>query len=220
MFAGLSSSSGQDHSRPELYEEVKLYTNAREREKYDNLAELYAVINTLQSLEKMYIKDVVPPKEYTAWCSKLLVQYKAAFKLVQCDEYPSVENFVKKYKLDCPAALERIREDRPITIKDDKGNTSKCIADIVSLFITVMDKLRLGINANDELQPDLKDLHDNMTRLSLIPQDFEGRVKVREWIQTLEGMTADETLSETQVRQMIFDLESAYNAFNRLLQHT
>ena len=51
-------------------------------------------------------------------------------------------------------------------------------------------------------------------------QDFEGRTKVQEWISTFEGMTADETLSETQVRQMIFDLESAYNAFNRLLQHT
>jgi hypothetical protein len=38
-------------------------------------------------------------------------------------------------QLDCPAALERIKEDRPITIKDDKGNTSKCIADIVSVSI-------------------------------------------------------------------------------------
>lgn len=33
-----------------------------------------------------------------------------------------------------------------------------------------MDKLRLGINANDELQPDLKDLMENMTRLSVLPQ--------------------------------------------------
>ena len=33
-----------------------------------------------------------------------------------------------------------------------------------------MDKLRLGINANDELQPDLKDLQENMNRLSMIPQ--------------------------------------------------
>jgi hypothetical protein len=40
-------------------------------------------------------------------------------------------------QLDCPAALERIKEDRPITIKDDKGNTSKCIADIVSVSTSV-----------------------------------------------------------------------------------
>ena len=70
--------------RPELYEEVKLYKNAREREKYDNQADLYAVVNTLQHLEKAYIRDCVTPKEYTAACSKLLVQYRAAFKQVQC----------------------------------------------------------------------------------------------------------------------------------------
>ena len=56
-------------------------------------------------------------KEYTANCKKLLVQYKAAFKQVQGDEFPTVEKFMKKYRLDCPAALERIKEDRPITIK-------------------------------------------------------------------------------------------------------
>ncbi|KAF4805627.1 hypothetical protein TURU_000330 [Turdus rufiventris] len=48
--------------------------------------------------------------------------------------------------------MERIREDRPITIKDDKGNLNRCIADIVSLFITVMDKLRLEIRAMDEVR--------------------------------------------------------------------
>lgn len=35
--------------------------------------------------------------------------------------------------MNCTAALERVKDDRPITIKDDKGNTSKCIADIVSV---------------------------------------------------------------------------------------
>lgn len=71
--------------RPELYEEVKLYKNAREREKHDNQADLYAVVNTLQHLEKAYIRDCVTPKEYTAACSKLLVQYRAAFKQVRIE---------------------------------------------------------------------------------------------------------------------------------------
>lgn len=48
--------------RPELMEEIKLYRNPREREKLDNLAELFAVINTLQCLEKAYIKDSVQAK--------------------------------------------------------------------------------------------------------------------------------------------------------------
>lgn len=206
--------------RPELLQEVKLYSNAREREKFDNMADLFAVINTLQLLEKAYIKDAVTPKEYTAACSKLLVQYKAAFKQVQSADFPTVEAFTKVYRLDCPAALERIREDRPITIKDDAGNTSKSIADIVMLFITAMDKLRLQIRAMDEIHPDLRDLELTMDRLSILPEDFEGKVAVRKWLKTLSEMRAHDELSEEQVRQMLFDIEQSYNAFNRLLQHT
>lgn len=203
--------------QPELYEEVKLFRHAREREKYDNMADLFALVSTLQNLEKAYIRDCVTPQEYTAACSKLLVQFKIAFKLIQGEEFPSVETFVKKYRLDCPAALERIREDRPITIRDDKGNTSKCIADIVSLFITIMDKLRLGIKAMDELHPELRDLVDTMNRLSMIPENFDGKSKVKSWLESLNSMQASDELSEDQVRQFLFDLESSYSSFNNLL---
>lgn len=204
-------------NRPELYEEVKLYRNAREREKYDNQADLFALITTLQNLEKAYIWDATTPQEYTAACSKLLVQYKVAFRQVKSDELPTVDAFVKKFRLDCPAALERIKEDRPITIKDDKGNTSKCIADIVSLFITIMDKLRLKIKTMDELHFELKDLLDTMHRLSLIPEDFEAKKKVESWLATLNEMQASDELTDSQVRQFLFDLESSYADFNKLL---
>ncbi|KAJ8677156.1 hypothetical protein QAD02_012943 [Eretmocerus hayati] len=73
--------------------------------------------------------------------------------------------------------------NRPITIKDDKGNTSECIADIVPLFIILMDKLRLEIKATDQLHPDLRDLMDTMNRLSILPSDFDGKLKVPEWLQ-------------------------------------
>ncbi|XP_043667184.1 uncharacterized protein LOC122628700 isoform X2 [Vespula pensylvanica] len=215
---GTIMSVAQD--RPELYEEVKLYKNAREREKHDNQADLYAVVNTLQHLEKAYIRDCVTPKEYTAACSKLLVQYRAAFKQVQSDQFPTIDAFARAFRLDCPAALERIKEDRPITIKDDKGNTSKCIADIVSLFITLMDKLRLEIKAMDQLHPDLRDLMDTMNRLSILSSDFNGKEKIAEWLQTLNNMSASDELSDTQVRQLIFDLETSYNAFNKILHNS
>lgn len=136
---------------------------------------------------------------------------------MQNDEFPTIDAFVRKFRLDCPAALERIKEDRPITIRDDKGNTSKCIADIVSLFITLMDKLRLEIKAMDELHPELRDLVDTINRLSLIPEGFEGKIKVTNWLQTLNAMQASDELTEGQVRQLLFDLESSYAAFNNLL---
>ena len=39
--------------------------------RYDNMADLYAIINTLQNLEKAYIRDCVTSKEYTAAYPKL-----------------------------------------------------------------------------------------------------------------------------------------------------
>ncbi|NWW82830.1 VPS28 protein, partial [Climacteris rufus] len=166
---------------PPFPQEVKLYKNAREREKYDNMAELFAVVKTLQALEKAYIKDCVSPNEYTAACSRLLVQFKAALKQVQGAEISSIDDFCRRFRLDCPLAMERIKEDRPITIKDDKGNLNRCIADIVSLFITVMDKLRLEIRAMDEITGNLRELMETMNRMSHLPPDFEGRQKVNQW---------------------------------------
>lgn len=202
---------------PELFDEVKLYRHARERERYDNMADLYALISTLQHLEKAYIWDCITPKEYTAACSKYLVQYKVAFKQVQSDEFPNIESFVRRFRLDCPAALERIREDRPITIKDDKGNINKFIADIVSLFITLMDKLRLDIKATDEIHPDVRDLVDNINRLSLIPENWDGKDRVGNWLNIFASMQASDELSEIQVRQLLFDLETSYASFSNLL---
>ncbi|XP_050355967.1 vacuolar protein sorting-associated protein 28 homolog [Nymphalis io] len=204
-------------TRPELYEEVKLYRNAREREKHDNMAELYAVVSTLQHLEKAYMRDCVRAQEYTAACSRLLVQYRVAFKQVQGDEFPTIESFVTKFRLDCPAALERIRENKPNLIKDDKGNTNKYIAEIVSLYITLMDKLRLELRAMDMIQPELRDLKDTMDRLAMLPEDFEGKLKVQEWLDKLTEMSASDELSESQVRQLVFDLETSYGAFNKFL---
>ena len=154
---------------------------------------------------------------------------------MQGEEFPTVEAFMAKYRLDAPAAVERIKEDRPITIKDDKGNTSKLIAEIVALFITTMDKLKLDIRSMDDLHADLKDLGDNLGRLSLLPPGWGGRSKIVGWLKVLATMLvwkiifslmiltilmfsqASDDLDEVQARQLSFDLESAYNDFNKIL---
>ena len=100
----------------------------------------------------------------------------------------SRHNIIFVCRLDAPAALERIKEDRPITIKDDKGNTSKIIAEIVALFITAMDKLKLDIRSMDELHGDMKDLNDSLGRLSLLPPGWGGKTKIAHWLEVLSGM--------------------------------
>lgn len=61
---------------------------------------------------------------------------------------------------------------------------------------------------------------DTMNSLSSLPEDFDGKVKVNHWYETLSSMKASDELTDEQVRQMLFDLEQAYNSFNRSLQHT
>uniref|UniRef100_H3B068 Vacuolar protein sorting-associated protein 28 homolog n=1 Tax=Latimeria chalumnae TaxID=7897 RepID=H3B068_LATCH len=180
MFHGIPASPaiGAPANKPELYEEVKLYKNAREREKYDNMAELFAVIKTLQALEKAYIKDCVSPNEKKKNC---IIIYES--RLRACKELGVLDVYeeLKTTSLDCPLAMERIKEDRPITIKDDKGNLNRCISFFSQLFITVMDKLRLEIRAMDEIQPDLRELMETMNRMSNMPPDFEAKDKVNRW---------------------------------------
>jgi len=197
-------------------EEVRLYESSGERERLDNLSELYAVIIALENLEKILGRDYISPKEYTAECSKLLTQFKVTLKLLPGLDF---QDFLKKYKVNCPAALERIQQDRPTTVKgDDQSNST--IAEIVALFITLQDQLKLNIRAVDELFPILTDLRHAMETLSYLPSDFDGRSKVIIWHQKLNGMSASEEIADEVARQMVFELETAYNSFVRFLRNT
>ena len=42
-----------------LYQEVRLYTNASQREAFDNRAELYSIIKTIQELEVNWASSVL-----------------------------------------------------------------------------------------------------------------------------------------------------------------
>ncbi|XP_063726417.1 vacuolar protein sorting-associated protein 28 homolog [Symsagittifera roscoffensis] len=208
-----------NQSRPELMEEVKLHDSPKERAHYDNLADLYAVINTLQCLERAYIRDCVKTNEYEAACNKLLAQYKTAFRLVQSSEFPDVDSFVKKYRLDCVAALERIKDDQPVKVRSEKtGNSNKCIADIVSLFITTSDCLKLERRAKDDIYPLVREICDALSSMTSLPANFEAKTKMNEWLKTLGEMSVSDELSDDQTRQLTFDLDVSYNAFIRTLK--
>lgn len=206
--------TGSDNAK--LDQEVKLYNNSREREEYDNRANLFSIIQTIQALEIAYIKDAVSPKDYHQACLKLLEQSKAALGLVK-QSFNGVDEFVKRYHMECPAALQRIRDGKPLAIHEENRNESRLIADVVSMFLTLLDRLRLDIMANDQLQPDVKDLLDAMDKMRSLPKDFEGRKAVQRWLDVLKDMSASDELTADQARQMVFDVEGAYNDFNKFL---
>uniref|UniRef100_A0AC34GCH0 Vacuolar protein sorting-associated protein 28 homolog n=1 Tax=Panagrolaimus sp. ES5 TaxID=591445 RepID=A0AC34GCH0_9BILA len=204
-----------DYRDSRFLQEVRLYDSGAEREKLDNMSELYAVIMSLENLEKVFARDYISPREYTAECSKLLTQYKVTMKLLPGLD---LESFIQKYNVNCPAAKARIKEDRPTTVREDQGNA--LIAEIVSLFITLLDMVKLNIRAVDEIYPTLHDLNDSVNGLSTLPSDFDAKIKIKFWHDKLKGMTASEEISDDVARQMVFEIETAYNSFVRFLKNT
>ena len=62
-----------------------------------------------------------------------------------------------------------------------QGNQLKCIADIVELFITSLDQLKLNIRAVDELFPNVNELFVSINAMSTLPDDHDAKVKVKGW---------------------------------------
>ncbi|KAF9431223.1 hypothetical protein BGZ76_000504 [Entomortierella beljakovae] len=200
-----------------LDEEIKLTTNNRERAQMDNMADLYSIIVVLQHLETAYIRSAIT---HTEACSQLIAQFKTASNLLG-DVVPDLESFTKEYNLDCPAAVKRLKIGVPATVEFGDGvsneanghRTAKYVAETVQNYITVVDALKLGMTAVDQIHPLLADLMQSLNNVRSLPADFEGRAKLREWLIKLNGMRASEELSGDEKRQLEFDLESNYTTF-------
>ncbi|RVX08622.1 Vacuolar protein sorting-associated protein 28-like 2 [Vitis vinifera] len=160
---------------------------------YENFAELYAIIKATEKLEKAYVRDIISSAEYEP-------------------EYT--------YKMDCPAAINRlVTSGVPATVEHRSAaaasatTSAAVVAECVQNFITAMDSLKLNMVAVDQVHPLLSDLFASLNKLSILPPDYEGKTKMKEWIGRLSKMGAADELTEQQARQLHFDLESSYNSF-------
>ncbi|GJE90759.1 vacuolar protein sorting-associated protein 28 [Phanerochaete sordida] len=201
-----------------LDEEARLYSTNAERERYESLATLFGIVVALDYLERAYVRDSVTAAEYSPACTRLLSQYMTMLKLVGSD-VPSIEEFMSRYRMDCPAALHRLKVGVPATVEHSSEagpETGKWIAETTQGFITFMDALKLNMRAKDQLHPILQELVTGYARFKG-SKDWEGRSKLVAWLITLNGMKASEELTNEQIRQLSFDIEHAYNEFFRSL---
>ncbi|KDQ24643.1 hypothetical protein PLEOSDRAFT_1078706 [Pleurotus ostreatus PC15] len=201
-----------------LDEEARLYSTNSEREKYNLQATLFGIIVALDYLERAYVRDSITAAEYSPACTRLLSQYKTMLKLVG-DDVPSTEEFMKRYHMDNPAALHRVKVGVPATVEHSSEagpETAKWVAETTQNFITFMDALKLRLRAKDQLHPMLQELVTSYARFKG-SKDWEGRSKMVGWLITLNGMKASEEITEDQARQLSFDIEHAYAEFFRSL---
>ena len=146
-------------------------------------------------------------------------------------EAADLERFTSEYRLDreCPLGVQRLlRAGIPATVEHGAagrggaggaggGSSAAHVAEAVQHFITIMDSLKLNMVAADQVYPLLSDLLQSLNQLRLGGPSgagaLAGPARVREWVATVHGMRAAEELSADQVRQLLFDLDSAYTEF-------
>lgn len=159
---------------------------------YDQFAELFAIITATEKLEKAYVRDIVAPPDYESECQNLIAQFKTLSSTLK-DIAPSIEHLIDTHKMDCPAAINRlVTSGVPASVEH-----RAVAATSAAVVVVCVHSLKLK----------MRDLSASLNKLSILPPDFEGTVKMREWVSRLSKKGAAEELTELQ------DLESSYSLF-------
>eukprot|EP00300_Choanocystis_sp_HF-7_P005650 c14194_g1_i1.p1 GENE.c14194_g1_i1~~c14194_g1_i1.p1 ORF type:complete len:264 (-),score=37.93 c14194_g1_i1:603-1394(-) len=165
-------------------EEVRLGRSQEEREKIELLSNYYAIINSLEYLERAFMDDVATDK-YSAVCSKLLTQYRVAAEALGPEA--NLDSFMATYGLQCPLAVKRIRSGVDATVEhggataEDLGQQSQRILETATSFVTCLDMFAMGAFSVDEMTPRLTEVLTGLNSIASLPPTFEGKVKTKEW---------------------------------------
>ncbi|PWN25231.1 vacuolar protein sorting-associated, partial [Jaminaea rosea] len=224
------------------YIEASLYTTSASREKWDACANLYSLLVSLDALERAYISShAVDEQRYAPQCTRLLAQIKTSVKLVTASgasaggEGPppvaDVDEFMAVWGLNLPLTSHRLSLGIPATLEHPGGgggggaDRAKNVAETTQAFITLMDALKLNLRAKDQLHPLLGEAVSCWNRLGGGGGQGSGddsglggrREKLVGWLITLNQLRASDEIDEDQARQMLFDVEGAYQAWFRSL---
>lgn len=129
--------------------------------------------------------------------------------------------------MEVPRATERIRIGLPSTVtapshnaatnsNNTGGSNGTLVLEATQDFITFMDALKLGLLSKDQLHPLLSDLIQSVNKVAKV--EFEGRSKIIQWLITLNQLKkATEEVTEEQARELMLDINVAYEGFKSTL---
>eukprot|EP01130_Rhizamoeba_saxonica_P013321 TRINITY_DN5681_c0_g1_i1.p1 TRINITY_DN5681_c0_g1~~TRINITY_DN5681_c0_g1_i1.p1 ORF type:complete len:222 (-),score=42.15 TRINITY_DN5681_c0_g1_i1:19-684(-) len=210
---GLTKSMMQTGGYPSR--KIRLASNNREKEIFDEKANLYSIIKTTNALEKAYSNDAISIDEYQSECSKLIGQFHTAKRITGINSAEEIKKFMNEYSLVCRAAEFRLLEVGIPDVGKNMAGDARIVSEVVAHFITLMDSLKLNMVAIDEIQPLFSQLMESLSRCS--SSNFEDSGRLQNWLITLNSMKATDELNTDQSRQMLLDLENAYTSFHNSL---
>eukprot|EP01041_Mallomonas_annulata_P005085 gene5085-10177_t len=208
-----TSLSPAQKKRPKM-KAIQLFESSKDKQRYEELADLFSVIKATEVLEVLYGRGELPHADYQRECIALIRQYQMIEKaLISRNWITSTESFMNEYGIQCPRAYVRLVREGTAVDKEEKG-AKVLVLDTVQSFIGAKDALDLNERAVDRVQPYISDIMNNLRRMTSfgLPADFIGIIKISEWLQKINLMKAHEDLSEDDARQLLHDLDTSYSA--------
>lgn len=228
---------------------------------YDSLAEIYSIVTVLEMVEKSFLKDYITDKEkYTSTTLRLINQYHMLVKGFSdmeeskrevldgllagrnADNSNLLDVIVKKFHIDAPLAVSRLKLGIPATIEHlhtsvegahhatnaktplSAQNSARLVAEATGNFITCIDAVKLNYKTKDQLHPLLSDLivslnelvtktHEGAEEEDFKPIDFQGKSKLVNWLIKLNNLQNNDELGLAECDQFLADLDTAYKGF-------
>lgn len=202
-------------------QQIKLYNNATERKQWDQLANLFSLIKTIDSVEQAWQNDFIDQLSYENTIRKLLSQLKTQ-QTALASSIPDLNRFIQDFSISANYAAPRIAAGVPATEEHritPEASVSYLYAQIVQHFITAMDAIKLGMVTIDQILPLMNDLKNDFDKLAALKFNLsKSLLKLISWKNTMSERDAAEEITESEARQLSLDLDTAYSEFMGELQ--
>lgn len=185
----------------------------------EDLANLYSVIRTVDTLERAFTNGTVESGEYEKNINQLMTQFNV-IKTALKEEYPDIEKFIDEYDMDVAFAKARLFGTQVAATRIYHGSDSSKqevihILEAGQHFVTLVDCLKLDLVHVDDILPLLRDLSESLSSITSISADSEVKQTVASWLTKLGQMKASDKLESDDTRQMSLDLDTAYSSFHK-----
>jgi len=135
--------------RDNLSRKVKLWNDKRGRNEYERLANLYALIRSVERLETAYVNSAAHAGAYEAACSELITKYKT-LRNALVDAVPDVHRFMTTYSIQFATARHRLQIGMPATVEHrvvhlGEPPSAVSVAECVHNYIGLIDTLKLNM---------------------------------------------------------------------------
>eukprot|EP00405_Crypthecodinium_cohnii_P013774 CAMPEP_0206459504 /NCGR_PEP_ID=MMETSP0324_2-20121206/24210_1 /ASSEMBLY_ACC=CAM_ASM_000836 /TAXON_ID=2866 /ORGANISM="Crypthecodinium cohnii, Strain Seligo" /LENGTH=304 /DNA_ID=CAMNT_0053931057 /DNA_START=104 /DNA_END=1018 /DNA_ORIENTATION=- len=194
-----------------------------ERKQASRASEIYSIFVATEHLESAYIRGSVKSEDYDRHIKELLKAF-TMLKNAMRDTYGDLRVWIRSQGLECPLAEERLLgTGLPATAlygTSDKTSDGAACFQASTAAITLLDFLNLDRSSGaavDALFPLVRDLQASLVAIKGMPNTLPGLDRILEWLVTLNGLRASDTLSSEQCRQLALDVETAFSSVKNWL---